>query len=191
MSRFLLDAFNLACFRGQPLAHYTYPAWQPMLWLTLLGAVDGMTATGFNAEWTVRLLFFIALNWAEVIVLSLFMVRWLGLAQQPGVSLFPLLALAQSPQLLQGLLDAAFGGAADAAPTSVQMGLGWLLAVYSILVIVRALGDATGASRGRTLLGVVLFLPVALTMLLLSGLLAAKLGWIAPPPELIPGGGGL
>ncbi len=167
------DLFGVLRLQVQPLPHYAYPAWQPMLLLTLLGLVDALTVNGFNSDLLTRLLFFITLNWLDALLLVFFMTQWLKKSGWRGEgSLFPLVVLTQVPQLLMLI--------GDGMDEQAALMLSFVVTFYSVVVLVRALSQSTGVTRQRTVLGVVLYLPIALA-LGFGGLgLSAQMGWVQP-----------
>lgn len=175
------DAIDLACFRVKPVSHYAYTWWQPVLWLTVLGALPALGATDLKASVPVLMVFFIAMTWLQALALTLFFAWWLKLGKRWGGqgTLFPLVVLATSSQLLEPLLSA--------VPPSMVLPLTGLLAFYQIAVLTQALNKATGVGMKHVLLGLLAYLPTALILGLLALSIAGKAGWLPPlPAEAVP-----
>lgn len=175
-NRLVTDILDLLRLRVQPLAHYQYPGWQPALLVTLLGVFAASTADVLQAPIAGKIVYFICLNWLELVLMARFFGWWL---QQGGRwngegALWPLLAACQGIQLLEPLLSW--------FPDAVAMPLSLVLAAYSVAILINALAAATQVARSHVIGGVLLFTPVALALYLTMLMVANQLGWIAEPP---------
>ena len=102
-NQFVEDLLDLIRLRVKPLLHYSYPWWQPALLVTLLGVFSAAMAEQFSAPPEGRILFFVALNWLELLLMANFFDWWLrqGNRWNGEGSLLPLLAVAQGIQVLE------------------------------------------------------------------------------------------
>ena len=176
-NQFVEDLLDLIRLRVKPLLHYSYPWWQPALLVTLLGVFSAAMAEQFSAPPEGRILFFVALNWLELLLMANFFDWWLrqGNRWKGEGSLLPLLAVAQGIQVLEPLLSW--------LPDDVGVPVSLLLAAYSVVVLINALTVATHVARTHVIGGILLFTPIALALYLSMMLLANSLGWIPDPPE--------
>lgn len=179
MPPFLRDVFSVLRFDFKPLGHYVYPAWQPLAWLTLIGVVAGIGTTEFQAALPVRIAFFVGLNWVEAIGQVLWLMAWQRYLRKKPVtgSLFPVLVIAGSPQLLAPALTL--------LPESYFMTGFVLLLVYSFGLLVMALAEALEEAGWRIVLALLAFSPIAFTILSVAMSFAMSQGWIVPPAELV------
>lgn len=177
LNQFVEDILDLMRLRAQPLAHYTYPWWQPALLVTLLGVFSAAMAEQLTAPAEGRILFFVALNWLELLLMTHFFDWWLrhGDRWNGEGNLLPLLAVAQGVQLIEPLLSW--------LPDDVGVPVSLALAVYSVVILINALTVATGVVRSHVIGGVLLFTPIALALFLSMMMFANSLGWIPEPPE--------
>lgn len=177
LNQFVEDILDLMRLRAQPLAHYIYPWWQPALLVTLLGVFSAAMAEQLTAPAEGRILFFVVLNWLELLLMANFFDWWLrqGDRWNGEGSLLPLLAVAQGVQLIEPLLSW--------LPDDVGVPVSLTLAMYSVVILINALTVATGVVRSHVIGGVLLFTPIALALFLSMMMLANSLGWIPEPPE--------
>ncbi|WP_432721026.1 hypothetical protein R0381_002753 [Jeongeupia wiesaeckerbachi] len=173
MQTLIRDAFDVARFKVAPLAHYRYPVWQPLLWLALLSTAAALSAGDFDAPLPARVAFFVTLDLLSSIVSTLWLMGWLKLLDRKplGASLFPLVVLAATPQLLQPLVSL-LGGDAELVATIV-------LTLYGLVVLVRAVAVSTAHRAGQIVAGLLAYLPLALLQYGLAVQLATSFGWVA------------
>ncbi|GHD63012.1 hypothetical protein [Jeongeupia chitinilytica] len=174
MQALLRDAIDLARLRVEPLAHYRYPVWQPLAWLALLSTAAALGAHDFDAPLLAKVVFFAALDLLSTIVSTLWLMGWLRLLDRKPLeySLFPLVVLAATPQLLQPLA-ALLDGDAELVATVV-------LTLYGLVVLVRAVAVATAHRPGQIVAGLLAYLPLALLQYGLAVQMATFFGWIVP-----------
>lgn len=172
MPKFVRDVLDLLRFRFHPLAHYVYPAWQTLLWLSLIGVVGGLAAYEFQAGVLARIAFFIALNVTETIVLSAWLMAWWRWVLKRPVqgSLFPLVVLANSAQLLEPVLRL--------FPETVALALVFPLALYGMLLLIGAVATALDERRFLVFVAILAYLPIALALVQLSMNLTVGWGWV-------------
>ncbi len=181
MNKFIRDAFDLLRFRFHPLEHYIYPAWQPLAWLGLIGVVGALGAQEFQAGLPSRIAFFVVLNLLETLLMSAWLMGWWRwvLKRPFEGSLFPLVVLASSTQLLEPL--------SGFLPDSMALAFAFPLAVYGVFLLVASVANALGERRALVVLAIIAYLPVALTLLHLAMSLALDWGWVSAQ-ELSPAG---
>lgn len=190
MPKFIRDVLDLLRFRFHPLAHYVYPAWQSLLWLALIGVVGGLAAHEFRSGLLARIAFFTALNLIETIVLSAWLMAWWRWVLKRPIqgSLFPLVVLANSAQLLEPVLQL--------FPDSIALALVFPLALYGMLLLIGAVASALGERRFVVFIAILAYLPIALALLQVSMNLTVGWGWVdvtmpvsAPPAGALPAEG--
>lgn len=172
MKKFISDALNMLRFRFYPLNHYVYPAWQPLVWLIVIGVVGGLGAQEFQAGLPERILFFIALNLAESVLLSTWlMVWWRWIIKRPLTgSLFPVVVLASSAQLLEPLTQL--------LTQSTAMNFAFPLAFYGVVLLVASVANALQERRLLVVLAIMAYFPIALMLLHVAMSLVLGWGWI-------------
>lgn len=177
MLQFFLDAIDLALFRAKPLERYAYDWWVSVVWLTILSCMPVLVADELHASLLERLFFYLVQGWVATVLMSVFLAWWLRMASQlkPDASLFPLIVLASTTDLLQPLLGLIPG---DDGQLALE-----LLVIYQFAVLMHALTRSVGVSLGRALLGVVAFIPTALVLQILSNQVAYSAGWAERPVE--------
>ncbi len=176
-ARLVQDALDLMRFRVRPIGHYQYPLSAVILWLLCLGLASALVADTFTGGMANRLAFFMAVNVVESGLLAWFMAWWLRQSGWQGQeSLFGLVVLSHTPQLLEPLLLA--------VPAPLDSFLAFGLAAWGITILVQALHLTTAMTRGRVIVGMILFMPIAVFALSLMLGAAAHQGWISLPQEL-------
>ncbi|SCK19820.1 hypothetical protein [Vogesella sp. LIG4] len=175
----LHDAIDLVRLRVAPLEHYRYSPLQLLLVLLLLGtlAAAGAISSGARGEPANVVALFTLYVTLETLGLSLFMRWWLSRGgERLPYSLFGLILACSGLQILDPLTYW--------LPDDVSQGLSMVLGIGNVLVLVNALTRCSGRSRGRVLLGILLFSPLSLALLL--GLLGAgsNMGIISIPDLL-------
>ncbi|GGP27571.1 hypothetical protein GCM10010971_33900 [Silvimonas amylolytica] len=162
--------------RVKSLEEYSYAAWLPAVWLCLIGMADAASSTDLDASAGARLLFFMALNWLETVLLAVWLMLWYRITERKPLegSLFPLMVLCSTPELV--------------APALAQLpvGLGnllqFVLMAYGMAVSVRALMIATRQKLASAIIAVLSFLPVALLLVSGATAVASQMGWIHDEP---------
>lgn len=179
MFQFIFDAFDLALFRAKPLEHYSYDWRVPVFWLTVLAGLRAVANDGLHAGLPEKLLFYEVLTWALVVLLSLFLGWWLRMGKQLKAedSLFPLVV---QTFCLEFFLMPLLLLVSDDDLLFVAM----LAMFYQLAVLTNALMRSTGATLGRTLLGLLAFVPTLLVLSTLSAQVALDAGWIAYPADM-------
>ncbi len=172
MTKLVRDALDFLRFRFYPLTHYVSPAWQPLVWLLLIGVVGGVVAQEFQAGVLERILFFVVLNLLETTLLSAWLMAWWRwiLKRPTQGSLFPLVVLASSAQLLEPLTQF--------FPESIALAFAFPLALYGVFILVAGVATALSERRVFVVLAILAYLPVALTLLHLAMTLTLDWGWI-------------
>lgn len=176
MNKLVRDVLDLLRFRFYPLNHYIYPAWQPLAWLAGIGVVGALGAHEFQAGLAERIVFFIALNLIETLLMSFWLMGWWRwvLKRPFEGSLFPLVVLASSTQLLEPLTLF--------VPESMAMAFAFPLAVYGVYLLVAAVAHALGERRGLVVIAIIGYLPIALTLLHFAMSMALDWGWVVVDP---------
>ncbi|MEW9900222.1 hypothetical protein ABWL39_16500 [Chitinivorax sp. PXF-14] len=166
------DLLNLARFRVKPLGEYRHPAWQLALLVTVMGVFSAAVSEDFEAPLLVKIGFFVFFEWITLLLLNTFFSWWLrqGDNWQGNESLWPLLVLANGVNLLTPVI-AWFDAPFDAV---VAMGL----AIYSVVILINALTQATQVRRAHVIGGVLLFTPMAFILYVLVMVVASGFGWI-------------
>jgi len=176
MLKLLQDALEVAMLRVKPLSHYTYEYWQPMLWLTLVGALPAFFDDMLKVDMPQRLLFWVVLTWIQTLVMTAFFSWWLKLGERwkGGGSLFPLVVLVTSTEVVEPFIDL--------LPDDLKMGVTLFVLIVQLVVLVRALTVATGSTVQHVVSGVFVYLPTAMLIFLLSLQVLVSLDWVATPP---------
>lgn len=175
----LHDAVDLIRLRVQPLAHYRYPVLHLLLAVVLLGtlAAGGAISAGATGDPATMVVFFTLYVALETLLFGQFMRWWLtrggAVVEMP---LFGLIIAASGMQVLDPLTFW--------LPDDVANGLSLVFGVANIMILIRALALSTGTSRGRVLLGILLFSPVALVLLLTLLSLGSDMGLALNVPTL-------
>ncbi len=171
--KFARDVLDLLRFRFYPLNHYVYPAWQPLAWVVLIGVVGALGAYEFQAGLMSRIVFFVILNLIETLLMSFWLMgwwRWIVRRPFEG-SLFPLVVLASSTQLLEPITQL--------FPESLRMTVALPLAIYGVVLLVSAVAKALEERRILVVLAIIGYLPIALTLLHFAMGLALDWGWVS------------
>ncbi|MDR3428585.1 hypothetical protein [Silvimonas sp.] len=178
--RFLRDALDVSLLRSKTLPEYSYPVWLPALWLTLIGVAGAWANDDFLAAWPIRLGFFILVNWLEAILTALWLMLWFKVIDKKPVegSLFPLVVLSSTPQLLVPV----FAAMPDPVGSLGLMAVG----IYGVVVMIRAVMGATGQKLTSVVIAVLSFIPVALLLVGGAMTLANEFGWIATDTTTSP-----
>ncbi len=170
------DALDIARFRVKALEHYVYEWWQPVLWLTVLAASPVLRDIGRVPNWEILVLFSIVLNWVLILMFTFFIVWWVKRHNgwQGQGSLFPVVVLASTPQLINALIP-------------FEQNLFLILIVLALLfyqftVLIHALAISTGLPRRYMVNGLLLFMISCTLLFILLMVIAFKAGWIRPPP---------
>lgn len=181
MSKFVLDALDMLRLRFYPQSHYVYPAWQPLAWIVLIGIVGALGASEFQAGLIERIVFFVVLNLAETLLMSFWLMGWWRwvLKRPFEGSMFPIVAMASSSQLLEPLTFL--------LPDSLAMAFAFPLAVYGVFLLVAAVARALEERRILVVLAIIAYLPIALTLLHMAMSFALDLGWVVAPSPPVPG----
>ncbi|QDQ27968.1 hypothetical protein FNU76_17355 [Chitinimonas arctica] len=177
MPPFFQDALDLARFRVKALEHYAYDWWLPVLWLSFLAVVPPLLAlAGSDAPIAMLLTLSLALTWVTVLMLTFFFGWWLKRdpASKVRGSLFPLVVLASSGQLLGPLLALLPGGLRTLAHIA--------LLVYQFWVLATALSRATGMSSRYVLKGFLHYFAAWLIVGVVLSVIAGMLGLLPAPP---------
>ncbi|MBB5190380.1 hypothetical protein HNQ50_001102 [Silvimonas terrae] len=176
LSRFLRDALDVCLLRIKALEEYSYAAWMPAVWLCLVGMADAASSNDLDASLGGRLVFFVALNWLETILLALWLALWYRITERKPLegSLFPLMVLCSTPELI--------APAVAQLPDALNNLLQLVMMAYGLVISVRALMIATRQKLSSAMIAVLSFLPVA--VLLASGAngIASELGWVQDEP---------
>lgn len=170
------DAIDLVRLRAKPLAEYRYPSWQLYVVLLLIGLTNSAGADSFTGPLLARIVFFTVFNGLETVLMAAVMRSWLRFGGwRDDASLWPLVVLAGSLQVLEPLtswLD-----------SDLELALAALLSIYTLLVLIVTVSQATGMPRWRVAVGVLLFLPVGALLLSLMLSLATELDWVTLPTD--------
>ncbi|WP_200918023.1 hypothetical protein [Jeongeupia sp. HS-3] len=169
------DALDVARLKVGPLSHYRYPVWQPLVWLALLSLAAALGAGKFKASLPQRLLFFGILDLISCILSTLWLMGWLRILDRRPFegTLFPLIVLAATPQLLQPVVAM--------LPDDAGLVATVLLTLYGLVVLVRAVAVATVHRPALIAAGLLAYLPVALLLYGLAVNIATSLGWLPAP----------
>lgn len=175
MFKLLQDALEVATLRVKPLSNYAYQYWQPVLWLTLLGALPAFFDDLLTTDVPQRLLFWIVLTWVQALVMTAFFSWWLkqGDRWKGGESLFPLIVLVTSTEIVEPLIDL--------LPEDLKMIVAIFLLIAQMVILVRALAVATGSGIQHVVSGLIIYLPTAVLIFLVALNIAASVDWIATP----------
>ena len=181
MNGFLRDTFNACCLRFKPLEQYSYSPWIPCFWLTLIALTDSMAnadAIAPSPAWGV--VFFVLLNWLLTILEALWFAAWFKYIERKPleVSVFPLVVIASTPQMLAPVLLLVDQSTANL--------LGFVLMIYGMLVLIRALAASTGKRIGVAAVSAIAFLPVFFILANSLTAVAEQLGWVTFPPSTAP-----
>ncbi|MEH6459640.1 hypothetical protein [Chitinimonas sp. JJ19] len=170
------DAIDLACFRVKPVSHYAYTWWQPVLWLTVLSVLPALGVPENKAGITVPVGLLVAVTWLHALALTFFFGWWLKLGDRwdGQGSLFPLIVLASSSQLIAPLLNM--------IPPAVGIPISGVLVFYRLSVLINSLSKATGVEIKHVLVGLLLYLPTVFIVVLLALMLASPAGLLPPLP---------
>jgi len=187
MPKFLTDLLDALRLRFQPLAHYIYPAWQPVGALLLVGFFVGAGAMGLNAGVLERAGFMMAVNLLQIVLLTFWLMIWWRFVLKRPVqgSLFPLVALVNSAHFLIVLASMLILVLiAPASPESLLltvavtvMGLG----LWVVFLTVAAVAAALNERRVTVLLALLAYLPTALSISQISMGLMLDWGWVVMP----------
>lgn len=183
MPKFLIDLFDVLRLRFQPLAHYVYPAWQPVGALLLVGFIGGAGAMGMKAGLIERAGFMMAMNLLQIVLLTFWLMIWWRFVLKRPVqgSLFPLVALVNSAHFL--IVLAAILVLVLMAPISVEllmltiMGLG----LWVLFLTIAAVAAALNERRVTVLLALLAYLPTALSISQIAMGLMLDWGWVVMP----------
>lgn len=178
MHRLIDDLLGLLRFRVGPLEQYQYPRWMPALLLTVLGLVASGGTGELGNNIAGRMLFMLLFTWLETLLFTQFITVWLRLAKwQPTGSLFGLIVLCNSLQFVEPLTSW--------LPDDAALGADLALSLLTIALMVNGLAVVSAVSRVRVLLGVMLFAPVAMLTLAMTLQLAASMGWVTIPQDML------
>lgn len=180
MTNFISDALKMLRFKFYPLTHYAYPAWQPLAWLMVIGIVGGLGAQEFQAGLLERIIFFVILNLLEALLLSAWLMGWWRwIIKRPvSSSLFPVVVLASSAQLLEPLTRL--------LPATLAMNFAFPLAFYGVVLLVVSVATALNERRLLVVLAILAYFPVAMMLLHLAMSLVIGWGWIVPETLALP-----
>lgn len=172
MPKFFCDMLDVLRLRFKPLSSYVYPSWQPLAWLVLIGVIGGVDAQVFKTGVIERIAFFVTLNLAEALLLSVWlMVWWRYVLNRPVQgSLFPLVTLATSVQLLELFTRL--------LPDDIALYAAVSLAFYGVFVLMSSVAAALNEKRGTVLLALLAYLPAAMGLFQIAMGMALKWSWI-------------
>jgi hypothetical protein len=175
MRQFLTDIRDVLRFEFRPLTHYVYPAWQPLLWMVLIGVIGGV-AGDLKAGPLTRASFSLGVFAVEAILQTVWIMLWQRYLRRKPVqtSLFPLVIILNTPQLLGGL-------ALMVAPAAIYLPMMVLVALYSLVLSVMALAETLDESGWRIVLALLCFAPIGFLVLNMALGVAINAGWIILP----------
>lgn len=176
MRKFLSDVWCVLRFDFKPLSHYVYPAWQPLAWLALICIVGGVFSP-FEVSLLARVLFTLIATGLGMALQTLWVMSWQRYIRGKPVtgSLFPLIVILATPQLLIAALPAL-----SLSENVLLLVLGGT-ALYSVVLGVIGLAEVLDEPGWRIVVVMLGFLPFFMlyTNLLIG--LALHWGWIALP----------
>ncbi|OHX14682.1 hypothetical protein [Chromobacterium sphagni] len=172
------DVLDLLRLRVKPLAVYQYPWWQPALLLTLLGLIASGDTAELGGNIAGRIGFMVLFTWLETVFFTRFITFWLRLAKgELTAPLFGLVVVASGLQFVEPLTSW--------LPDDMAAGADVALSLFGLVVLVNALSVVSTVSRLRVMLGVALFMPLALVLLAATLSFAKTAGWVELPADMV------
>lgn len=155
-NQLIQDIFDLLRLRVKPLAHYTYPRWQMVLLVILLGIAGSVTDKQVIPNVELHVLSSVVSRLLDMLLAAYFYRWWLkqGERWDGKDRLFPLIALTDSVMFIYPIC---LWIPNDAAGLLI-----FPLGAFRIFLQITAISSATGVARGHVIGGTLLLFGVSM-----------------------------